>query len=211
MSRRFTDRDLAALGGDVLERRGRALIALHGHAMAVDAKDPLHGPHHQRVAALAAEIARELGWSWRACADLREAALLHDVGKVWVPDAILQHPGPLGPAEYERVKTHASLGASMVAAALGPEQAAWVRHHHERWDGEGYPDGLAGALVPAGSRILAVADAWDAMTHSRIYCPRLSAEDAADELLAESGGQFWPPAVDALLSLLIRPEESRTQ
>jgi HD-GYP domain-containing protein (c-di-GMP phosphodiesterase class II) len=210
MSRRPADRDLAEVLGDRIERRGRAAIALHAHAVAVDAKDPLHGAHHMRVASLAAQIAGELGWPWQPRAALHEAALVHDVGKIWIPDEILQEPGPLLPADYDRVKAHATLSASMVAAVLDADQASWIRSHHERWDGQGYPDGLAGEDIPEGARILAVADAWDAMTHTRLYCPRLDAADAADECLAERGRQFWPLAVEALITLLFRPEESRT-
>jgi HD-GYP domain-containing protein (c-di-GMP phosphodiesterase class II) len=96
------------------------------------------------------------------------------------------------------VRSHAAIGAEIVRDVLGPEQVRWVRAHHERWDGRGYPDGLAGPRIPEGARILAVADAWDVMTSDRPYAPALSHADALRELRRNRGGQFWPPAVAAL-------------
>jgi HD-GYP domain-containing protein (c-di-GMP phosphodiesterase class II) len=120
------------------------------------------------------------------------------VGKVCIPESVLLAPGPLTPGEYEVVKTHAALGAQVVATVLASRQVSWVRHHHERWDGRGYPDGLYEEEIPEGSAILAVADAWDAMTHRAWAGEALTEPEAIDECRCESGAQFAPWAVDAL-------------
>ncbi len=114
-----------------------------------------------------ARFAVELGSSDERAALLREAGLVHDVGKIGVLDAILLKRGPLDDDEYRHVQAHAALGAEMVAEALSAEQAEWVRHHHERIDGAGYPDGRGRDRLSEGTRILALADAWDAMTTTR--------------------------------------------
>ena len=106
--------------------------------------------HSDRVAVLCAMLAEQLGWDGERTALLREAAIVHDVGKIGVPDSFLLKPGPLAPEEYERLKEHAVLGAWIVPDVLSPEQTSWVRHHHERWDGRGYPDGLDGSRIPDG-------------------------------------------------------------
>jgi HD-GYP domain-containing protein (c-di-GMP phosphodiesterase class II) len=154
---------------------------------------------------MAVRLARQLGWPEDAVARLREAALLHDVGKIGVPDAILRKEGPLDPDEYETIKGHASLGAHIAAEVLSPEQTAWVRGHHERFDGAGYPDDLAAEAIPLGARILAVADAWDAMTSDRHYRRALSPDAALAECMAHSGSQLCPTVVAALVSVLDAP------
>jgi HD-GYP domain-containing protein (c-di-GMP phosphodiesterase class II) len=123
---------------------------------------------------------------------------VHDVGKIAVPDAILFKPDQLTRDEFRRVRAHAALGAEIVADVLSPAQVAWVRGHHERWDGRGYPDGLAGDGIPEGARILTLADAWDVMTSQRPYGVPLSREDALAECRRCSGAQFWPAVVAAL-------------
>jgi HD-GYP domain-containing protein (c-di-GMP phosphodiesterase class II) len=123
---------------------------------------------------------------------------VHDVGKIAVPDAILFKPDRLTPDEFRRVTAHAALGAEIVADVLSGAQVAWVRGHHERWDGQGYPDRLAGESIPEGARILTLADAWDVMTSERPYGVPLSREDALAECRRCSGAQFWPAAVEAL-------------
>ena len=103
------------------------------------------------------------------------------------------------------MREHAELGARIVREALTPEQVSWVRGHHERWDGKGYPDALTAEECPEGARIMALADAWDVMTSDRIYTSgRLSADDALAECRVQSGSQFWPPAVEALASIVER-------
>jgi diguanylate cyclase (GGDEF)-like protein len=176
----------------------RALAALGALAKAIDAKDPATIRHSERVAALACELATESGWSPADVARLHDAAVVHDVGKIGVPDAVLSKPTRLTDAEYDVIKRHADLGARIVAGMLDREQVAWVRGHHERHDGRGYPDGLAGDGIDEGARLLALADAWDAMTGARIYSAAMSEADALAEVRRNDGLQFHPDAVAAL-------------
>jgi HD-GYP domain-containing protein (c-di-GMP phosphodiesterase class II) len=182
--------------------RHQALGGIRALARAIDAKDPSTRLHSERVAALAERLARLCGWSSRRARALHEAGLLHDVGKIGVPDAILFKPSPLTRGEYEQIKQHAPLGGRIVAEVLTLEQAGWVRHHHERWDGAGYPDGLRAEAISEGARLLALADAWDVMTGARNYGTPRSPGDALDECVRESGRQFCPRAVEALLRLV---------
>jgi diguanylate cyclase (GGDEF)-like protein/PAS domain S-box-containing protein len=183
--------------------RTQALLALRSLARAVDAKDPATRAHSERVAEHAHRLALRLGWPAARAALLREAALIHDVGKIGVRDAVLLKAGPLDAAEHEAVRAHAALGAQIADEVLCPEQVAWIRHHHERWDGAGYPAGLAGEAVPDGARILAVADAWDVMTAAR---RRDGAVRPHDEAVAElrrcAGTQFAPEVVAAMEAVL---------
>ena len=181
--------------------RASALAGLRGLARAVDAKDPSTRAHSERVAALAAAVARELGWPEGRVGELHEAGLLHDVGKIGVPDTVLFKPGKLTAEEYEVVKQHAALGAEIVNDVLTPEQAAWVRHHHERVDGGGYPDGLAGDAIPEGARILAVVDAWDVMASVRTYSAPRPPTEALVEMARCVGTQFDAEAAAALSRL----------
>lgn len=175
-----------------------AVRARLGLARAVDAKDPYTRRHSDRVAALAAAIAAELGWDPERCVLIHEAAVVHDVGKIAIPDQILFKPGKLTVREYETVKDHSRIGAEMLDGVLSADQVAWVRGHHERWGGGGYPDGLAGDAIPEGARIIAVADAWDAIVSERPYLASRSADEALVECRTHAGTQFWPVAVDAL-------------
>jgi putative nucleotidyltransferase with HDIG domain len=176
----------------------RALAALGALAKAIDAKDPATIRHSERVAALACELAAESGWTPADIARLHDAAVVHDVGKIGVPDAVLSKPSRLTEAEYDVIKRHADLGARIVAGMLDPEQVAWVRGHHERHDGRGYPDGLAADAISEGARLLALADAWDAMTGARVYSAAMSRDDALGEVRRNDGAQFHPDAVAAL-------------
>ena len=126
-------------------RRARALIGLTALVRAVDAKDTSTHDHGQRVANIAERLAEQLGWAPERCARLREAAVLHDVGKIGIPDAVLTKPGALTDEEYALIKTHPELGARIADEVLDAEQVSWVRHHHERPDGLGYPDGITAA------------------------------------------------------------------
>lgn len=173
-------------------------VDLASLAETVGGIDPLTGAHSQRVAETALAVAARLGWSHERRTMLVAAALVHDVGKIAVPQAIIAKTGKLDRHEYEIVKAHARVGGGIVAAALSAQQAAWVRGHHERWDGLGYPDGLSGEAIPEGARIVAVADAWDAMVSTRSYREPLTVEEALQELRRCAGRQFWPQAVDAL-------------
>jgi diguanylate cyclase (GGDEF)-like protein/PAS domain S-box-containing protein len=178
-----------------------SLRAMRALAWAVDARDPHTHRHSARVADLAVMIATVLGWPPERLSQLREAGLVHDVGKIAVPDAILFKPGRLTDREFAVVREHPATGARIVADVLSAEQAAWVRAHHERWDGRGYPDGLAGDAIPEESRVLAVADSWDVIVSERSYKRAVRFDEAIDEMRRCSGGQFWPAAVDALCTL----------
>ena len=198
-------RALSAEDQAVRLRRQQSLQSIRMLARAVDAKDSFTSRHSERVAALAAHLAARLGWDEEQADRLRDAGLVHDVGKLAISDAILLKAGPLTPEEYEGLKAHAVLGAEIVSEVFADDQVAWVRGHHERWDGRGYPDGLAGMDLSEGAAILALADAWDAMTSARPYRAAGSAEDALAECARESGAQFAPWAVDALIAVLDEP------
>jgi diguanylate cyclase (GGDEF)-like protein/PAS domain S-box-containing protein len=193
---------------EVFSRRGAeraeapSLRAMRALAWAVDAKDPHTHRHSARVADLAVQLATALGWTVTRAAQLREAGLVHDVGKIAVPDRILFKPGPLTAEEYALMCAHADIGSKIVADVLSPEQAAWVRSHHERWDGAGYPDRLTGEEIPEEARLLTLADCWDVIVSSRAYKPSRSADDALEEVRRCSGSQFWPVAVEALERLV---------
>jgi diguanylate cyclase (GGDEF)-like protein len=182
--------------------RANALHALRALARAIDAKDAYTQQHSERVADMAVRLATAVGWSALEASRLREAGLVHDVGKIGVSDTILLKPGRLTAAEYHQVKEHAALGARIVQEVLGDDQVAWVAHHHERWDGAGYPDGLVGEEIPEGARLIAVADTWDAITVARGYGAPMSRDEALAECRRNSGLQFWPEAVRALEALI---------
>jgi diguanylate cyclase (GGDEF)-like protein len=171
-------------------------------ALAVDAKDPYTRSHSQTVSNLCAAIGAELGFDGERLARLRIAGLLHDVGKIGIPDAILRKTTKLDAGEYERMKTHSVLGENIVLAAEMPERAGWVRHHHERIDGAGYPDGIADREIPLESRIIHVADAYEAMTSDRPYRKAPGERFAIEELRRNAGTQFDEEVVDALLRVL---------
>ena len=181
--------------------RSQAVAALRALARAVDAKDPSTARHSERVAEVAVELASAMGWDADRIALLNEAARLHDVGKIGLPDTLLFTAGPFDADERRQVEGHAALGAEIVSDVLNPEQVAWVRCHHERWDGDGYPDRLSGDRIPEGARILAVADAWDAMTSVRTYNDPIPRPAAVEECKRCAGSQFAPAAVEALVWL----------
>ncbi len=183
--------------------RSRALAALRSLARVVDLRDPSTQRHSERVAHLVCRLAEVQGWGEEEIDRLREAALIHDVGKVAIRDAVLYKPGPLDDEEYEEVKRHAAIGAEIASEALSPEQVAWIRHHHERADGRGYPDGLSATEIPAGAQLLAVADAWDVMTNARHYTTPIPALDALAECRSHRDRQFTPYALDALERLWV--------
>jgi diguanylate cyclase (GGDEF)-like protein/putative nucleotidyltransferase with HDIG domain len=186
--------------------RSHALIGLRALARAIDAKDPDTQEHSERVAVLAARLASARGWQPERVAMLRDAALLHDVGKIGIPDAILLKPGRLNAAEYEIVREHPTLGARIVGDVLDDEQIAWIASHHERADGRGYPRGLRGEAMPEGAALLALADAWDVMVSERSYSRPMAIEEALDEARDAAGTQFDVAAIEALEALARRGE-----
>lgn len=169
-------------------------------AMAVDAKDQVTHGHIRRVQVLSARLAEAVGASEPEMRALEAAALLHDLGKLAVPEHILNKPGPLTPVEYEQMKMHAAIGASILSRIEFPFPVVpIVRHHHESWDGTGYPDGLAGEQIPLGARILAVVDCYDALTSDRPYRHRMGAEDALEIIRRRAGQMYDPSVVDAFM------------
>jgi putative nucleotidyltransferase with HDIG domain len=178
------------------ERRSEILREL---GAVLEARDAYTHGHSRRVTRHAEAVAREMDLSPAEVAKVRTAAAVHDVGKLHTPRAVLTKPGRLTDEEYEIVKQHPVDGAAMVAEMGDPEITAMVRHHHERLDGGGYPDGLAAAAIPIGARIIAVADTFDAMTSGRPYRAACKHKVALDVLSKEAGTQLDPVAVEAFL------------
>jgi putative nucleotidyltransferase with HDIG domain len=188
---------IAGEGAISLERREQLLVELAG---ALEGQDVYLNGHSRRVARHATMIARRMGLPGGQVARIRVAAAVHDVGKLRTPKRILNKPGPLTDAEFEAMKRHPVDGAEMVSALGDAELTRIVRHHHERLDGAGYPDGLAGDGIPLGARIIAVADTFDAITSARAYRAASSHQKAIDILRKEAGSQLDPDAVGAFLA-----------
>jgi putative nucleotidyltransferase with HDIG domain len=171
----------------------------------MQAKQPTLREHSSEVAQLAMAVASRLGMVGEQVDEIARAAELHDVGKVGIPDAILDKPAALDATEWEFMHQHTILGERILnaAPALRPV-ARIVRASHERWDGTGYPDGLSSAEIPRGARIVAVCDAYEAMTSDRAYRPALTHDAACDELRAMAGSQFDPEVVQAFINELQR-------
>jgi HD-GYP domain-containing protein (c-di-GMP phosphodiesterase class II) len=170
-------------------------------ARAVDAKDNYTADHAQRLAQLATTIGSALGLSRQALEDLRYGAILHDIGKIGVPDAVLQKPSKLDDAEWAQMRQHPAIGAGILAPIPHLAGAALVvRHHHERYDGRGYPDGLAGEAIPLGARILTVVDSYSAIVDRRVYKIARPPHEAVAELRRHAGAQFDPRVVDIFLT-----------
>lgn len=170
---------------------------------ALEARDSYTRGHSERVAGLSLQIAAELGLDENDCSEIFSAAMLHDIGKIGVRDAILLKPDTLTHAEMDAIRSHPALGDTI----LGPLKflgrvSSFVKHHHERWDGEGYPDKLRAEEIPLPSRIVAVADTFDALTTDRPYRERMSAERAVQEIERNAGTQFDPQVVIALVACL---------
>jgi diguanylate cyclase (GGDEF)-like protein/putative nucleotidyltransferase with HDIG domain len=184
-------------------------------AMAIDAKDQITHGHIRRVQQYAVELARQMGITDSAQISAIEAAsLLHDMGKLAVPEYILNKPGRLTPSEFEKMKLHASVGADILSAIDFPYPVVpIVRHHHENWDGTGYPDGISGSSIPIGARILSVVDCFDALTSDRPYRPRLPDQEAIRILLERRGSMYDPLVVDTFVRVHseISPEAREAQ
>jgi HD-GYP domain-containing protein (c-di-GMP phosphodiesterase class II) len=170
-------------------------------ANAVDAKDTYTANHANHVAKMALVIGAEMGMTDHELEGLRYGAILHDIGKIGVPDAILQKPSHLNPIEWEQMREHPTIAAQILAPIPYLANAAQiVRHHHEHYDGKGYPDGLAGDAIPLGARILTVVDSYSAITDRRVYKEARSHADALSELRKHAGTQFDPRVVDIFIS-----------
>jgi putative nucleotidyltransferase with HDIG domain len=181
------------------------LETIRALASAIDAKDPYTRGHSDRVAQLAVEIGRELGLDEAELRILEFSGILHDVGKIGVPEHVLLKPSRLTPEEFAVVKAHSVIGAEIVHGVeflQGAEPA--IRHHHERWDGKGYPDGLAGESIPLIARILNAADTWDACISERPYHPARSPAEVVPIMAEARGVQLDPKVHDAILRVLMR-------
>lgn len=175
-------------------------------AAAVEAKDPYTGGHSQRTTELAAAIAQKLGLSEQEIELIHYASLLHDVGKIGISEQILSKPGPLNEEEWEIIRRHPALGANIVERAAALQKLVpIILHHHEHYDGQGYPDGLKGEGIPLKARILAVADAFEAMTSDRAYRPAMTVEQAL-ATLREGADKQWDGKIVAVLHKIIREQ-----
>ncbi len=196
------------------EANDEELTGLHGDVIAALAstlgeRDRYTGDHSESVVDLAARIGEGLALDPEEIGRLRTAALLHDIGKVGVPDEILHKPGALDAAEWEVMRQHPVIGERIIRAipGMGPIARA-VRHEHERWDGDGYPDGLVGEEIPIEARIILACDAYHAMTSDRPYRQAMSHREAMAELTANAGTQFDPQVVEALVGYLYGRRQS---
>jgi putative nucleotidyltransferase with HDIG domain len=175
-----------------------SLEAIESLNATVEAKDPYTAGHSLRVQRIALSVGQELGLSVKELDALRFGALFHDIGKIAIPDVLLTKPARLTEDEYELMKRHSAEGARIVAKfSRLRDSVAIIRHHHERWDGRGYPEGLAGEDIPLAAAIAGLADAWDAMTIERPYQRALSTAEALEEVRSCRGSQFAPAVVDA--------------
>ena len=174
---------------------------------AIEARDPYTQGHSARVTALAEEVARRLGWSPEQLATLHIGGPLHDIGKLAVSDDVLRKEGTLDPEEIDQIRQHPTIGARILLRMAALREAIpYVLYHHERWDGRGYPSGKAGEEIPVEARVLAVADAFDAMTSDRPYRRALSREDALAEVERCSGTQFDPEIARVFLEVFAEAE-----
>jgi HD-GYP domain-containing protein (c-di-GMP phosphodiesterase class II) len=188
--------------------------ALHALIGAVEAKDPYTHGHSARVADLSTRIGLRLELAPDAVRGLHQGAFLHDVGKISIPDQVLNKPGDLDPEEWEQIQRHPEVGWDLVSRAESLHGAlSAIRHHHERWDGSGYPDRLGGLDIPLQGRIVAVADVWDALTSDRAYRPAWDLDRAVSHIAAARGTLFDPACVEAFLDVVAEnglvPERTR--
>ena len=195
------------------------LRAIEALAVAIDAKDETTHDHLRRVQVYSLEVAKELGLSPLEIQALQAASLLHDIGKLGVPEYILSKPGRLTPEEFERIKVHPSIGAEILDRVRFPYPVVpIVAAHHEKWDGSGYPKGLAGEQIPLGARILSAVDCLDALASDRQYRRALSLSEAMEQVVSQSGSSFDPRVVKVLqrryrefetLARAIRPDNTK--
>ncbi|NLC38655.1 MAG: HD-GYP domain-containing protein, partial [Clostridia bacterium] len=191
-----------------VDMREMYLDTIKSLTAAVDAKDPYTAGHSQRVGCYAKEIAKEFKFSPEKLETLEYMAVLHDIGKLGIPEGILNKPGRLTAEEYWMMQQHSVIGYEIVGQIRRlKKDAVFIRHHHEWWDGSGYPDHLQGEEIPLESRILAVADAFDAMTMDRPYRRARTFEEALAEVKAGAGTQFDPKVVEKFLQAAPRLKE----
>ena len=203
---RAQNMDLEARSHDLVESsrqlEATLLETIETLNAAVEARDPYTAGHSQRVRRVSLAIGRELRLSARQLGALGTAALFHDIGKIGMPDSILTKPERLDRAEQRVMREHAAHGAAIVARISSlKDSVPAIRHHHERWDGLGYPDGLSGRDIPVEAAIIAIADAWDAMTTDRPYAAALGMDEAMLQIHAGKGKQFNPAVVDAFAAV----------
>ncbi|MDD4923239.1 MAG: response regulator [Dehalococcoidales bacterium] len=180
--------------------RDSFMNAVTALALALDAKDEYTSGHSGRVSEISVIIAKELGMHDSTLENIRLAGLIHDIGKIGVKEAVLNKPGKLTPEEFEHIKTHPAIGERILKPIVEEQDILdMVRLHHERFDGRGYPDGLSGERIPLGAAIMALADAFDAMTSDRPYRKSLGNTVAVEEIKKGSGTQFVPDVVEAFL------------
>ena len=201
--------DLEARSHDLVESsrelQATLLETIETLNAAVEARDPYTAGHSQRVRRVSLAIGRELRLSAKQLGALGTAALFHDIGKIGMPDSILTKPERLDRAEQMVMREHAVRGAEIVGRITSLQNCVpAIRHHHERWDGLGYPDGLSGKEIPIEAAIIAIADAWDAMTTDRPYSAALGMDEATLQIHAGKGKQFNPVVVDAFASVARR-------
>jgi GAF domain-containing protein len=197
----------AALEHNRMRQHYDATVQAHDEALAaaMDMRDRRTARHSEDVVDLARQVGELLELEPASLVELEFAARLHDVGKIQVPDAVLNKPGPLDPDESDVIRCHSAWGSETLSRIPGLEAVATiVRFHHERWDGSGYPDGLRGARIPLASRIISVCDAYGAMTCDRPYRSAMSPREALDEIKSGAGAQFDPAVVAALMDTLAR-------
>ena len=174
-------------------------------ANTIDAKDEYTKGHSERVAIYSTEIARALGWGENEIQQLRNTALLHDIGKIGVRDAVLKKADRVTDSEYEELKQHTIIGAEILKdITLIPDLDAGALYHHERYDGKGYPSGIKGKDIPLNARIIGVADAFDAMNTKRVYRDPLPKDVILSELKKNRGTQFDPEILDIFIDLYER-------
>ncbi|MCQ2771435.1 MAG: HD-GYP domain-containing protein [Clostridia bacterium] len=192
------------LEASVLEERNRvsaiSLQTIMSIINTIDAKDKNTREHSQRVAEYSEAIAKNLNWDKAKVKDLHQIALLHDIGKIGIPDSILNCTGSLTKEEFETMKMHTVIGGDILKDLTILENVdLGAKYHHERYDGTGYPTGLKGEEIPLEARIIAIADAFDAMNSNRVYRKKLTAEKIKDELINGKGKQFDPTLIDVFM------------
>lgn len=197
LQQKMAEQSVGSRQGELLEQM----------AFTAEMRDDLTGEHVYRVARLASILAKENGASEDVCATIELAARLHDIGKVAIPDTLMQKVAPLTDGERQILQTHVTTGAELLSKAkLAYSEIAEeiARHHHERWDGNGYPDGISGTAIPLAARIVAVCDAYDALTHEKPYRRAFSSDEAITEIMRQRELQFDPNLVDVFVPLISR-------